>query len=98
MKDRLNLSDGGALLQRSGCPARVPPAVRQVSRTLVAPSEIVFVDDGSTDQSFALLLGLTREPEVVVASLLRDHGHQPLQRLVFQSHPVSVSCCSTPKP
>lgn len=51
--------------------------VRQSAERWSRPTEIVFVDDGSTDESFALLLELAREPEVVVARLLRNHGHQP---------------------
>lgn len=40
------------------------------------PFEIVYVDDGSTDGSLALLRGFARDPAVRVLALSRNFGHQ----------------------
>ena len=48
-----------------------------VTEQLPGPSEIVLVDDGSTDGSFDVMLGLHRsDPRVKVLRLSRNFGHQ----------------------
>jgi glycosyltransferase involved in cell wall biosynthesis len=44
----------------------------------VAPGsyEIVFVDDGSEDDSFAIMHELSREPGTLIVKLMRNFGHQ----------------------
>jgi glycosyltransferase involved in cell wall biosynthesis len=49
----------------------------EVLPTVSADWEVVFVDDGSRDQTFALLLGLhSRNPRFKVLSFSRNFGHQ----------------------
>jgi polyisoprenyl-phosphate glycosyltransferase len=61
--------------------AVVPELVRRVCGVLDqldgGPHEIVFVDDGSTDQTFELLEeAAQRDPRIIVISLSRNFGHQ----------------------
>jgi glycosyltransferase involved in cell wall biosynthesis len=59
----------------------IPRLHDEVCRTFQAiglPWEVVYVDDGSRDDSLAMLLELQRrDPHVVVAELSRNWGHQP---------------------
>lgn len=61
--------------------AVVPELVRRVCGVLDqldgGPHEIVFVDDGSTDQTFELLEeAAQQDPRIIVISLSRNFGHQ----------------------
>jgi glycosyltransferase involved in cell wall biosynthesis len=61
--------------------AVVPELVRRVCGVLDqldgGPHEIVFVDDGSTDQTFELLEeAAQKDPRIMVISLSRNFGHQ----------------------
>jgi polyisoprenyl-phosphate glycosyltransferase len=61
--------------------AVVPELVRRVCGVLDqldgGPHEIVFVDDGSTDQTFELLEeAAQQDPRIMVISLSRNFGHQ----------------------
>ena len=58
--------------------ATLPELYRRLGEVLVEePHELVFVDDGSTDDSRAVLLDLhRRDPRVVVLALSRNFGHQ----------------------
>src|SRR5258707_8334893 len=61
--------------------AVVPELVRRVCGVLDqldgGPHEIVFVDDGSTDQTFQLLEeAAQKDPRIIVISLSRNFGHQ----------------------
>lgn len=48
------------------------------------PHEMVFVDDGSTDETFALLVAAAeRDPRVVAISLSRNFGHQSALSAAF---------------
>src|SRR5437764_14570438 len=52
--------------------------VSEAFRAIGMPWEAVYVDDGSRDQSLAILLELQRrDPHVVVVELSRNWGHQP---------------------
>ena len=47
-------------------------------RTVAVPFEILFVNDGSTDQTLAHLIGASRTiPELRVVNLFRNFGHMP---------------------
>src|SRR5262249_41813438 len=49
--------------------------LRAVLDTLGRPSEVLFVDDGSTDRSLTMLLDLReRDPRVAVVTLARNAG------------------------
>ena len=51
--------------------------VKGVGESLQKPYEIVFVNDGSSDDTFVKMLALTTEdPMLVVVDLSRTHGHQ----------------------
>jgi dolichol-phosphate mannosyltransferase len=51
--------------------------VRAVSESLGNACEIVFVNDGSNDDTLQQMIQLSRQdPEVVVLDLSRNHGHQ----------------------
>ncbi len=51
--------------------------VRAVGEALGRPYEIVAVNDGSTDETLALLLACAQnDPAMVVVDLSRNHGHQ----------------------
>jgi dolichol-phosphate mannosyltransferase len=54
------------------CYRRVSAACRQVD----APYEIVFVNDGSRDDTWRVLAALAADPRVVCVDLMRNHGHQ----------------------
>lgn len=57
---------------------RLHEEVSQMFAGLGMPWEVVYVDDGSRDQSLEILLGFQqRDPHVVVAELSRNWGHQP---------------------
>jgi polyisoprenyl-phosphate glycosyltransferase len=61
--------------------AVVPELLRRVCGVLDqldgGPHEIVFVDDGSTDQTFELLEeAAQKDPRIIVISLSRNFGHQ----------------------
>lgn len=44
------------------------------------PHEIVFVDDGSSDRTFAILEEAARhDSRIIVLSLSRNFGHQPVR-------------------
>ena len=49
---------------------RLLPVMKQMDR----PYEIIFVDDGSADQSLSLLKNYTTHPEVRVVELTRNYG------------------------
>jgi dolichol-phosphate mannosyltransferase len=59
----------------------IPRLHEEVSRAfdgIGLPWEVVYVDDGSRDESLSMLLALQqRDPHVVVAELSRNWGHQP---------------------
>ena len=62
---------------RDEAPNAVPLHVEltQVLRTIGAPYEIIFIDDGSEDDTFAQLAGLTgRDPQVRVIRFTRNFG------------------------
>jgi polyisoprenyl-phosphate glycosyltransferase len=49
-----------------------------VLSTLNDPAEVIFVDDGSSDQGFSFLLDLSKkDPRVKLIRLSRNFGHQP---------------------
>lgn len=51
--------------------------VKEVGEKLSKPYEIVFVNDGSTDDTFHKMVALTeRDPMLVIVDLSRNHGHQ----------------------
>ena len=51
--------------------------VKEVGESLGSACEIVFVNDGSTDNTLQQMIQLSRDdPEVVVVDLSRNHGHQ----------------------
>src|SRR6266536_1284684 len=51
--------------------------LRDVIERLDGPAEVVFVDDGSTDATFELLVDATRtDPRFRVVQLSRNFGHQ----------------------
>jgi dolichol-phosphate mannosyltransferase len=57
---------------------RLHDEVRRTFEAIGLPWEVVYVDDGSRDDSLAMLLELQRrDPHVVVAELSRNWGHQP---------------------
>src|SRR5690242_8795311 len=60
----------------------VPELVRRVAAVLDArpggPHEMIFVDDGSSDRTLALLEeAAANDPRIAVISLSRNFGHQP---------------------
>ena len=51
--------------------------VKEVGEKLSKPYEVVFVNDGSTDDTFHKMVALTeRDPMLVIVDLSRNHGHQ----------------------
>ncbi len=49
----------------------------EVCRTLNRPYELVFINDGSNDQTWSILCQWAgQDPSVVAAALSRNHGHQ----------------------
>ncbi|MCU1233360.1 MAG: glycosyl transferase, family 2 [Candidatus Solibacter sp.] len=51
--------------------------VSEVCRRVVPDYEIVLVDDGSSDETWAIMSALAaRDPHLVCVSLSRNHGHQ----------------------
>ena len=51
--------------------------VKEVGEKLSKPYEIVFVNDGSTDDTFHKMVVLTeKDPMLVIVDLSRNHGHQ----------------------
>jgi dolichol-phosphate mannosyltransferase len=57
---------------------RLHDEIRTAFDSMAMPWEVVYVDDGSRDQSLSLLLELQRsDPHVIVAELSRNWGHEP---------------------
>jgi glycosyltransferase involved in cell wall biosynthesis len=51
--------------------------VKAVGDALAKPYEVVLVNDGSSDDTLALMIQLAqREPALVIVNLSRNHGHQ----------------------
>ena len=66
-----------AVLQRERGPAGDLPRVKAVADALGKAYEIVFLNDGSTDDTLAQMLQLAqRDPALVIVNLSRKHGHQ----------------------
>jgi len=57
---------------------RLHEEVSRIFESIGLPWEVIYVDDGSRDDSLAMLLEFQRrDPHVVVAELSRNWGHQP---------------------
>src|SRR6476661_1035757 len=55
----------------------IKPLCEEISAVLTSPYEIIFVDDGSTDQTFyAIQEQSVRDHQVKCISLSRNFGHQ----------------------
>ena len=65
------------IFNESGNIARLYERLDAVSAMLSYRSEIIFVNDGSTDDSLELLVGIqSRDPRVIVIDFARNFGHQ----------------------
>lgn len=76
-RDRLQISVVVPCFNEAGSIEELHRRVSRVCEDCASSHEMVIVDDGSTDESWAVLRGIAgTDPRVVLVRLSRNHGHQ----------------------